>query len=315
MIGKFPIRLSKIGLNRTAIVLQKFFFGIDPKPERQRILQFLINKSKLRSNIWKGVQNYPVFVINRDCDQDRLFRFEHSCKVQALSFERVRSVDNEVNAGLLKMYDERISHLCYNSNRFSKGIFSAFLSHRKAWTRVFESDTDWGMVCEDDAVFLGGIPKHIEDYGIPMECEIVFCNQRMADGLMGIKLSENRKAPFSFFPAGQALEMLLGIHQPITGPGGDCYLLSKQGAGKLLEIFDCMQMAFDVDWFLLFHSISDASMESFLGIDGTGRFDGYVPNRKRLDGYVMVPSLVEQAGGESKVRRAEFCSRDELFLK
>jgi len=313
MIGRIPLYLSEIGLNQASIFFQKIFCLIDANPQRQRVLQFLVNKSKLRSRIWSGEQNYPVFVINRDCDRDRLSRFEHSCKVQGLSFERVRSVDNEVNAGLLKMYDNKISHLCYNRNDFNKGIFSAFLSHRKAWTRVFESNSDWGMVCEDDAVFLGGIPKKIQDYGIPEGCEMLFCNQRMAEGVMGTGVSENGGNLFRFFSAGQALEMLHGIHQPITGPGGDCYLLSKQGAGKLLEIFDSMRMAFDVDWFLLFHTINDAAVESFLETDRTGRFNGYVPNRLRLSGYVLVPSLVEQAGGESKVRRREFCTREELF--
>ncbi len=64
---------------------------------------------------------------------------------------------------------------------------------------------------------------------------------------------------------------------------------------------------------MLFHSIGNKAMELFLQTDRAGRFDGYAPHRERLNGYVLVPSLVEQAAGESKVRRMEFCLREELF--
>ena len=72
-------------------------------------------------------------------------------------------------------------------------------------------------------------------------------------------------------------------------------------------------MAFDVDWFMLFNSIGDKSMEDFLYRDRTGRFDGFQLPSTRLNGYVLFPSLVEQAEGESKVMRREFCTREELF--
>jgi len=107
----------------------------------------------------------------------------------------------------------------------------------------------------------------------------------------------------------------LRFNPHIVAPGGDAYLLSKAGAQKILKIFEETRIAFDVDWFMLFHSISDNAMRQFLKTDKTGRFDGYVPHRERLNGYVLVPSIVEQAEGESKVRRMEFCTREELFLQ
>ena len=72
-------------------------------------------------------------------------------------------------------------------------------------------------------------------------------------------------------------------------------------------------MSFDVDWFMLFHSISNESMRLFLQMDQTGRFTGYEPHKNRLEAFVLQPSLIDQAEGESKVRRMEFCSREELF--
>jgi hypothetical protein len=62
------------------------------------------------------------------------------------------------------------------------------------------------------------------------------------------------------------------------------------------------------------HCICHKTSGLFLQTNRTGCFHGYVPHRERLSGYVVVPSLVEQAKGESKVRRMEFCSREEMFL-
>jgi GR25 family glycosyltransferase involved in LPS biosynthesis len=118
---------------------------------------------------------------------------------------------------------------------------------------------------------------------------------------------------FDFLTADDALKGLLDFNPLIVAPGGDAYLLSKNCARKLLAIFEETQMSFDVDWFMLFHSISSESMSLFLQTDQTGRFTGYEPHETRLKAFVLQPSLVDQAEGESKVRRMEFCLRDELF--
>jgi GR25 family glycosyltransferase involved in LPS biosynthesis len=211
-------------------------------------------------------------------------------------------------------YRDRIAELCYNKLEFVKGIYGCFLGHRQAWKAVAAGASEWGLVCEDDASFLGPIPKSIEQFRLPENAEIVFCNQRMAEGLLvpGV-WNDSCAGIFDYVAADKALGKLLEFTPHIIAPGGDAYLLSREGARKLLKIFEETRMAFDVDWFMLFHSISVEAMELFLKADRTGRFEGYEPHRERLSGYVVVPSLVEQAEGESKVRRMEFCSREELF--
>jgi GR25 family glycosyltransferase involved in LPS biosynthesis len=134
----------------------------------------------------------------------------------------------------------------------------------------------------------------------------------MADGLLSQNAS-HKKVGFDFLTADDALKGLLDFNPLIVAPGGDAYLLSKNCARKLLAIFEETQMSFDVDWFMLFHSISSESMSLFLQTDQTGRFTGYEPHETRLKAFVLQPSLVDQAEGESKVRRMEFCLRDELF--
>ena len=309
-ISRLPFFLFHAGYARLAVGLQNLIVQLNPKPERIRALEFFRNGLRLRAMKWEGTQEYPVYVINRTCDGERLARFAKSCAKWGVDFERVEGVDLRLQPDFLNSYRHRIAEKCYNKLEFVRGVYGCFLGHREAWKRVVAGTCDWALVCEDDARFLGPIPRRVSDYGLPDNAEIVFCNQRMADGLLGDGFCGSG---FEYVSAACALRRLLDWNPHVIAPGGDAYFLSKGGARKLLSIFEETQMAFDVDWFMLFQSIDDGAMGRFLATDQTGRFDGYLPHRSRLDGYVLVPSLVEQAEGESKVRRMEFCNREELF--
>lgn len=293
--------------------MQSAFCLVDPKPVRLRTLAYLRQGAKLRSMRWEGEQDYPVFVINRAQDTERLQRFSKSCRRWGINFERVEGVDLQNEVGCLAGFRERIGRLCYNSPNFIRGIYGCFLAHREAWLRVQSGGSGWAFVCEDDARFLGPLPVPLESLGMPEEAEIVFANVRMAEGILGSEGRRGARGGLDFIPVGQAISELLAMSPNINAPGGDGYFLSKRGSEKLLRIFKSWTMDFDVDWFMLFQCLGAAEMEHFLSVDTTGRFVGYMPHPNRLCGYVVVPSLVEQAGGESKVRRAEFCSREELF--
>lgn len=309
-LARLPFIFFHAGFSFLAVALQSLFVRFDPKPERRRALEFFRNGVRLRAMKWTGAQEYPVYVINRQCDSERLARFAKSCAKWGVEFEKVEGVDLRLRRDYLNSYRAKIADRCYNSVNFVRGIYGCFLGHREAWKHVAYGTKEWALICEDDASFLGPIPRRVADYSLPTGAEIIFCNQRMADGLLG---DFRVGGGFEFVPAGQALGRLLDWNSHIIAPGGDAYLLSREGANRLLSIFEESQMAFDVDWFMLFHSIDDAAMARFLATDRTGRFDGYVPHKSRLMGYVLVPSLVEQAVGESKVRRKESCTREQLF--
>lgn len=311
---RFPFCLFHAGYAELAVALQSLFVRLDPKPERRRALEFFRNGARLRAMRWDGTQDYPVYVINRAKDTERLQRFSKSCRRWGINFERVEGVDIQKPIGYLAQFSERIGRLCYNRPDFIRGIYGCFLAHREAWRRVQSGGSEWALVCEDDARFLGPLPIPLESLVIPGGAEIVFANARMASGILGRERCVGVGEGLEFIPIAQALQELLAVSPNINAPGGDGYFLSKKGAEKLLRIFDSWSMDFDVDWFMLFQCLGEDDMAYFLKTDSTGRFSGYEPHPERLKGYVMVPSLVEQAGGESKVRRAEFCSREELFF-
>ena len=313
-ISRLPFDLFHAGWTRLGVAIQSAFCLVDPKPVRLRALEFLRQGARLRAMHWQGEQDYPVYVINRSKDTERMSRFAESCRKWGISYERVDGVDLRQKPEFMDSFRNHVAELCYNKNDFVRGIYGCFLGHREAWQRVANGSSDWALICEDDARFLGPIPKNIKQFELPKNSEIIFCNQRMGDGLLLSETSHGTLPQgFEYVTMDEGLEKLLKFYPQIVAPGGDAYLLSKSGARKLLAVFEDTKMAFDVDWFMLFHSISDNAMGQFLKTDKTGRFDGYVSHRERLIGYVLVPSLVEQAEGESKVRRMEFCTREELF--
>lgn len=312
-VVRLPFLFFYAGLSGLAVALQSLLVILSPKPERRRALEFFRNGARLRAMRWNGVQDYPVYVINREKDTDRLQVFSRSCQGWGINFQRVEGVDLQKKTQYLAQFSDRIGQLCYNRPDFIRGIYGCFLAHREAWRRVQSGGSEWAFVCEDDARFLGPLPIPLESLGIPGGAEIVFANVRMASGILGRERCVGVRKELEFIPIAQALLELLAVSPNINAPGGDGYFLSKKGAEKLLTIFEEWTMDFDVDWFMLFQCLGAAEMEHFLSVDTTGRFDGYMTHPNRLCGYVMVPSLVEQAGGESKVRRAEFCSREELF--
>jgi GR25 family glycosyltransferase involved in LPS biosynthesis len=310
--NRLPFHLFHAGHTWLAIQLQRLLVFANPKQERCRSLAFFQDGAALRRNRWEGTKDYPVYVMNRKRDTERLGRFARTCQRWGITFERVEGIDLQVEPDLLKRFDENIAGLCYNQKNFVRGIYGCFLAHREAWLRFRDSGADWALICEDDARFLGPIPKRITDYCIPPETDIVFANQRMAAGVLQ-RARTNTQRVFDFVPVGTALAALLQLDEHLVAPGGDGYLLSKMGVEKLLRAFDESQMAFDVDWFLLFQTLNPAEMQYFLSTDRTGRFTGHCPHPARLKARVVLPSLVEQAEGESKVRRAEFCSRSEML--
>jgi GR25 family glycosyltransferase involved in LPS biosynthesis len=314
-LGRIPIQLSRFGYSCIAIFIQKIAFKFDPKPARFLCLQYLIAIKNVKTKNTNGIREFPVYVINRSCDHDRLNSFSARSKKWGVYYELVEGVDLRETINPLRRYQNRIANTCYASQNFIKGIYGCFLGHRRAWQKIVNSGVEWALVCEDDARFLGPLPLKIRDFGIPSDAEIVFCNLRMAEGFLGdvLLMGSNNGKIFSPIKVEEALDALLDFRQAFNAPGGDGYLLSNIGARKLLSNFEESQMAFDVDWFMLFNSIGDKSMEDFLYRDRTGRFDGFQLPSTRLNGYVLFPSLVEQAEGESKVMRREFCTREELF--
>jgi GR25 family glycosyltransferase involved in LPS biosynthesis len=244
----------------------------------------------------KSSVDYPVILINRDCDAHRLEAFQKRAARFGMAFQRLPAINCAAQGFDFTPYENEIGPAFYGRSLFLKGAVGCFLSHVRAWQQVISGGCEMGVICEDDAWVIGPPPLEVADLELPPDADLIFVNQRMAGGLLQAKYVEALKNKnLLHVPANTALCELLKINPHITGPGGDGYVLTRSGAEKLLRMIVETKISMEVDWFLLFNSLSDGEMQQFLAVDGTGRFGSVLLARERLTSYVMLPSLVEQA--------------------
>jgi glycosyl transferase family 25 len=301
-ISRLPFDLFHAGWTRLGVAIQSAFCLVDPKPVRLRSLEYLRNGAKLRSMRWHGAQGYPVYVINRSKDMDRMSRFAASCRKWGISFERVEAINCADPEFDFTPYEAEIAETFYGKTQFLRGAVGCFLSHVKAWRKIVEANIAGAIICEDDARFLGPIPHKIADYNFPNDSDLIYLNQRIAEGLCGIhNLMEDTAPNLCFSALKDAAFKLFGVQSQISAPGGEGYFLTRNGALKALSIFKKHGVYMEVDWFLFFHSLSQEEREEFIATDGTGRFGMLDFSSEKLNAYVIVPSFVEQSSTDSTI--------------
>lgn len=309
------------GFIRTAISLQWLVCRLSRSPAASRNLWFLKGCLHLKRRFGKvAQQQYRVLVINRECDQERLSHVRRQSERFGFEFERVDAVNCALPSFDYTPYLESIGNAFYGREHFLRGAVGCFLSHVMAWKRIAEDDRPVGLVCEDDIRVLGPLPQRIDDFGLPSDADLVFVNARMVHGALDQQTDTSLdKGGFVYLDFAEALfRIARGGPAPISGPGGDGYLLSHHGAGKLLKLFGQMKITMEVDWFLVLHSLSPEERDEFLRLDGTGRFSDLTFAHGVLKAYVMIPALVEQASMGTSIgfdKPANYIHKDAIFGK
>jgi GR25 family glycosyltransferase involved in LPS biosynthesis len=298
--AQIPFHLFHSGWTRLAVNLQSALCIVDPKPVRLRALEYLRQGARLRAMHWLGEQDYPVYVINRSKDTERMSRFAESCRKWGISYERVEAINCADPEFDFSPYEAQIAETFYGKTQFLRGAVGCFLSHVKAWRKIIEANIPGAIICEDDARFLGPIPRKIADYNFPNDSDLIFVNQRTATGIQNLS-NHSTASSFDFFQINDAILYLLDACSAISAIGTDGYIISCQGAEKLLLIFQKAGISMEVDWFLFFHSLSQAERKKFISIDGTGRFDMLEFRSEKLNTYVILPSFVEQRSNDSTI--------------
>lgn len=298
-LARLPFIFFHAGFSFLAVALQTLFVRLSSKPERKRALEFFRNGARLRAMQWDGVQDYPVFVINRAKDTERLLGFSKSCRKWGIQFDRLEAVNCAAPDFDFRPYEKDIAETFYGKTQFLRGAVGCFLSHSAAWRKLLESDFSHAVICEDDAVFLGPIPRRACDYQMPEDFDLVYLNQRLSGSRS--HPSESIGSFFRFSSVFDSAKAILTASKLMSAPGGEGYLLSRRGAGKILRIFQEMRIYMEVDWFLFFHSLSLDERSQFIDLDQTGRFDMLKFSEIRIHAAALTPSLVVQRGSASTI--------------
>ena len=177
-----------------------------------------------------------------------------------------------------------------------KGGLGATLSHVFAWEKILQSDKPYGIVLEDDTQPIRNFPQDIEDLGIGDDFDVCFANQRMS---MNYECASARS---SYISCTDALRSFATNHKT---PGGDCYILSKNGAEKLLQMFSADGFGSFLDWRIVAYCVSrdDAKL---LRQDGIARtvidiMHSHSKAKTTLTGRVLISPLVDVVSGLSDI--------------
>ena len=90
------------------------------------------------------------------------------------------------------------------------------------------------------------------------------------------------------------------FHPEDNAPGGDGYILSRSGAGKLLDWLGADGFADHVDWRLLAYALDAGAIETVPGHSVARReltrLAALVKRADRLQAYALFPALIRTVG-------------------
>lgn len=163
------------------------------------------------------------FVINLDSSIDRWKNIKKRLDDLGITAERISAVDGR------KKSDPEIRDILYPMNYeyrylfprlLSKAEIGCFLSHRKCWQKLVDSDDEWALIMEDDLIISDRAPFYMKDTSwLPKDIKICQLsthekNWKLWTKKETIKLSNND----------EIIEPLDKAH------GTQCYVISKEVA-------------------------------------------------------------------------------------
>ena len=173
-----------------------------------------------------------------------------------------------------------------------RGTLGCFLSHAGAWEAMIERGDTHCLFVEDDVVPLLDPPFAVP---FPPGFELLFVNDRIAPrldpaGVTGFSVHTLEAAMAAFHPEDNA-------------PGGDGYVLSREGACKLLAWTEADGFSDDVDWRLIAYGLTPAQIAVLPRPSHAGpwldRISRVVRRPDRLAAYVLHPPLIRTVGVSS----------------
>jgi hypothetical protein len=127
-----------------------------------------------------------------------------------------------------------------------KGTLGCFLSHYRAWETFLTSGASYALILEDDFIPRAILPGNFSASGLPEKFDVCWLNERMSTPLRG---------DFAFIPVNEVAASRASPDWVATG--GDAYLLSRDGAAKLVSRVNEDGFFGDVDWRILTYALND----------------------------------------------------------
>ena len=222
---------------------------------------------------------YPIIIITTEIDTDVLERVRQQVPQPYTSVRVVTGVLGRLLPDTLCLAITRDPNSLNN-----KGAVGCFLGHVRAWELVASSGSQAAIILEDDAQ-IKGLDK-LEVTSLPIDFDIIFLNDRMS-------LDPNHDGIVEFSQASASISL---VDERKRSVGGDGYLLSKQGAAKLIKAIEHDLFFSHVDLRILAYCLTEAEAKDVHLTGPIGHDLKHICSVTRryglLRGYTTRPALV-----------------------
>lgn len=246
----------------------------------------------------------PVLVINRLTDSERLNEFNDSARLNGINPIRIAAIDAHRTDFASALFADLIGPTFWGEPDAKPGAIGCFLSHRRAWQYIVDRGLQACVIAEDDARFSNGLDGLAAAFTRLSAPDLIFANGRLSAWASATDGSSDT-VPLHDVVAGLAAAggpETLGL---TSAPGGDCYVLSLNGAQRLLALTDEQRIQCGVDWAMVWNGLAS------LPVNPGDAF----PELKILEGLLALPPeplrahvlrkpIADQAKGPSTLRHA-----------
>jgi len=170
----------------------------------------------------------------------------------------------------------RYQHLYHpfwgNADSFKPGAFACYLSHSLCWQAIAEGDAAHAVVLEDDVSFQSDNLEAFAGSVLEAPFDLIFINERMQRWISASPLRDEKP----LVPVSQLLCSLVRSGEfasKVRAPGADGYIVSREGARKLMDMLHSRKICMGVDYALVFNSIR---REALMQLDEAS--DGHLPD-------------------------------------
>lgn len=164
----------------------------------------------------------PVFVITIPQHQNRFSRLSANAFQLGITSLESRGISGSE-------IDLTAKNIQFNA---SPGDLGCLASHIQVWHEIVDKNLNFALILEDDAVLTGRPP--IDSLGKTLaDIDIIFVNNRIVPSYHSISVFEITSESNFCLPI-------------VNGCGTDGYIVTNQGARKLLEIFEVIIAPIDV---------------------------------------------------------------------
>ena len=226
--------------------------------------------------------DHDAYVINLDRNHDRLAEMQRRFNGFPVPPQRLPAVDGN------RLARSAVASLA--AADAPRGTIGCFLSHAAAWERLLAGVSPCALVLEDDAQPMLVLPASTAAFGLPPGWDVVWVNQRMQP-----QADPDDTTGFTVHPV---LDAVRGFPASHNAPGGDGYLISRNGARKLLDWCAADGFRGDVDIRMLAYSLRAPDLAALPTASPTVQCLASMvtdnPRPDRLQSYVLHPHLIRE---------------------